>query len=174
MNQATLAALNAADYVIIGIIVLSIGISLVRGLVREAISLTTWILAFWLGLKFYDTLAKFLGSYIHTPSIASGLSFILLFIAVLLIGGLANFLIGKALKKTGLSGADRFFGVFFGCARGVLLIAIIILLAEMTAFAQDQWWKDSVLIPHFQWLVDWLRGFLPEQFNQVSHFVAGQ
>ena len=172
MSQTLSLSFNAADYTIIGIIIISIAISLVRGLVREALSLATWIIAFWIGLKFHDVLAKFLSAYIHTPSVNAAVSFILLFIAILLVGGLTNFLIGKAIKKTGLGAMDRFFGLFFGCARGMLLVAIIILLGEMTAFAQDQWWKTSVLIPHFQWLADWLRGFLPAQFTNVEHFIS--
>lgn len=173
MSQSLSLSFNAADYTILGIVIISVAISLVRGFVREGLSLTTWILAFWVGLKFHDVLEKFLSAYIHTPSVNAVVSFILLFIGILLLGGLTNLLIGKAIKKTGLSGADRFFGLFFGFTRGVLLVAIIILLGEMTAFAHDQWWQESTLIPHFQWLVDWLRGFLPTQFTHVEHFIAG-
>jgi len=162
---------NWADYAIIGIVIISIAISLVRGLMREALSLVTWIIAFWVSFKFHGILAELVGKYIHTPSLVLIASFILLFVGVLIIGGVANHLIGHLLRKTGLTGADRFFGLFFGCARGVLLVALIILLGGMTAFAHDQWWQSSALIPHFQWLVDWLRGFLPTQFDHVSEMV---
>ena len=168
MYKTSLLAFNLADYTIIGVIITSIAISLVRGLMREALSLATWIVAFWVGFKFHSALASFVGNYIHTPSLVLIASFILLFVGVLALGCLVNFLFDHLLKKTGLTGADRFFGIFFGCARGMLLIAIAILLGEMTAFVREQWWQGSVLIPHFQWLVDWLRGFLPTQLDNLK------
>jgi membrane protein required for colicin V production len=46
--------------------------------------------------------------------------------------------------------------------RGVFIVAIIILLAGLTAFPQDPWWKQSVLIVYFQEVSIWLRSLLPD------------
>ena len=45
------------DWIIVGILVISAGISIIRGFVKEAISLATWVLAFWVALAFAAKLA---------------------------------------------------------------------------------------------------------------------
>jgi membrane protein required for colicin V production len=149
------------DYVILGIIALSSLISLVRGFVREAFSLAAWVAAFWVAWAFFRDVAWRLEPWIEVPSIRLALAFALLLLVTLLVGALVNYLLGQLVEKTGISGTDRLIGIFFGAARGALLVGIFILLAGLTAFPQDPWWKASVLIPHFEDLALWLRGLLP-------------
>jgi membrane protein required for colicin V production len=155
-----------ADYIIIAILVLSLLISLVRGFVREALSLVIWAAAFWIAFTFYTTLANLLINLIHTPSLRMITAFGALFLATLVIGALISYLLAQLIDRTGLSGTDRMLGVAFGLARGVLLVAVLIMLAQLTPLQQDPWWKDSVLIPHFQPIEQWLRGLLPQSVNQ--------
>lgn len=161
MNMFTLA-----DYIIIGIMVLSLLISLVRGFVREALSLVMWIAAFWIAFTFYNTLANLLLNIIHTPSLRMIVAFGALFLATLLLGSFIGYLFGQLIDKTGLSGTDRVLGVAFGFARGVLLVAVLIMLAKLTPLPQDPWWKASVLLPHFQPVVEWLHNLLPQSVTQ--------
>ena len=72
-----------------------------------------------------------------------------------------NFLVGQLVEKTGLTGTDRMIGVFFGTARGALLVGIAVLLAGLTALPNDPWWHESLLISYFQDLALWLRDLLP-------------
>lgn len=149
------------DYVIIGLIALSAIISLVRGFVREAISLVTWIAAFWVALLFFRELAVHLEPWIEVPSLRYGAAFAILLLLSLLLGGLVGFLLGQLVDKTGLSGTDRLIGVFFGLARGAVLVAILVLLAGLTPIPEDPWWQGSQLIPYFQQLAVWLQSLLP-------------
>jgi membrane protein required for colicin V production len=165
---ATSHLLNWTDFTIIGIVAVSTLISLVRGFVREAISLLTWVVAFWIAFKFTSIVATFFGNYIKTPSFRLILAFALIFIIVLILGGLVNFLISELINHTGLSGTDRVLGMVFGITRGVLLISVLILLGEMTAFHNDPWWQNSTLIPHFHSIVNWLHGLLPEKLTNFS------
>jgi membrane protein required for colicin V production len=149
------------DYVIIAVIALSAIISLMRGFVREAISLVTWIAAFWIALMFFRDLADHLVPWIEVPSLRLGAAFAILLLLSLLLGALVGFLMGQLVDKTGLSGTDRLIGVLFGVARGAVLIAILVLLAGLTPLPNDPWWQQSLLIPHFQELAVWLQSLLP-------------
>ena len=149
------------DILIIGIIALSAVISLVRGFVQEAVSLATWIAAFWVAWFFFRPLAVQFEPWIDVPSIRLGVAYGLLLVAVLLLGGILNRFMGMLVNSTGLTGTDRLIGAFFGAARGGVVVAILILLAGLTAFPRDPWWHESVLIPYFQDLALWLKGFLP-------------
>ncbi len=149
------------DFLIIGIIALSAVISLVRGFVKEAVSLATWIAAFWVAWFFFRPLAAQLEPWINVPSIRLGVAYGLLLIAVLILGGILNRFMGILVNSTGLNGTDRLIGAFFGAARGAVVVAILILLAGLTPFPGDPWWQESQTIPYFQELALWLKQFLP-------------
>ncbi len=149
------------DYIIIGIIAISALISLFRGFVREALSLAAWIFSFWVSWSFFRELALHFEPWISVPSVRLGVAFLLLLIATLMIGALVNYLVGQLVEKTGLTGTDRVIGIFFGIARGSLLVGIAVLLAGLTVIPADPWWHESVLISYFQDLAIWLRDLLP-------------
>ncbi|MCB1874537.1 MAG: CvpA family protein [Chromatiales bacterium] len=166
--------MNWADYVILGVILLSAIVSLLRGFVREAFSLATWIAAIWLGILYAPLLAVQLEAYIAVPSLRLAAAFGAIFLITLLIGGLLNSLLGHLVDKSGLSGTDRVLGVLFGGARGVLIVAVLVLLAGATPFPNDPWWKESVLIPHFEQLAEQIRAFLPEDMAQSIAYTRHQ
>lgn len=158
------------DYIILGIIALSAIISLFRGFVKEAFSLFIWISAFWLSWMFFRDVSAFLIQWISLPSARLGISFALIMIVVLIIGGIIGYLLSKLVEHTGLSGTDRLLGVFFGVARGVVIVAILILLAGLTPMPEDPWWKESLLIGHFQEISVWLKELLPEDIAQYFSY----
>ena len=63
------------DYAIIAILVVSAGISVLRGFLREALSLLGWVFAFWLALTFADDVSGLFARYVSQPSIRHGLAF---------------------------------------------------------------------------------------------------
>ncbi|PLY16501.1 MAG: colicin V production CvpA [Sedimenticola sp.] len=158
------------DYVILGIIGLSALISLIRGFMREALSLAAWVLAFWVAWTFFRDLAIHL-DWFTMPSLQLAASFGLLFIATLMVGALVNFLVGQLVDKTGLTGTDRLVGMLFGAARGAILVAILVLLAGLTPFPNDPWWQSSQLIGYFQDLAVWLKQLLPADIGEKFNFV---
>jgi len=161
--------MNWVDLILIGIIGVSLVISLVRGFVREAFSLAAWVVAFWISWAFFRELAVHLEPWVSVPSLRLALAFAALMLVTLILGAMVNFLISQLVEKTGLTGTDRLLGMFFGVARGALLVAILVLLAGLTPIPNDPWWQESQLIPYFQDLAVWLRSFLPvdvaEMFN---------
>jgi len=154
------------DYVIIGIIALSAVISVVRGFVREVLSLLSWVLAFWVALTYSPHLASMLSDYIATPSIRTFASFAALFVITLILSALVNHLIASVVDKTGLSGTDRMLGIVFGIARGVTIVTLIVLLASTTPMINDPWWQNSVLLQHIEPLAVWAKQWLPAEMAQ--------
>jgi len=154
------------DYVIIGIIALSAVISIVRGFVKEVLSLVAWILAFWVALTFSPQFSVLLSDYISTPSISLFTAFSGLFIVTLILSALVNNMIAAIVEKTGLSGTDRMLGVLFGLLRGVAIVTLLVLLAAATPMPNDAWWQNAVLIEHFEKLAIWVRQFLPDGLAQ--------
>jgi membrane protein required for colicin V production len=149
------------DVVILALIALSAILSLFRGFVKEALALATWLVALWVAMTFYEPLAALLSQWITLVSAQKITAFAVLFICVLLIGAVINYLASKLVSRTGLSGTDKMLGVVFGIARGGVIVAILVLLAGLTPFPQDHWWQDSQLLGYFQEFALWLRNFLP-------------
>lgn len=162
--------MNWADFAILGIIAVSALISLWRGFFKEALSLASWVAAIWVALAFADEMAGLLADWIDTPSVRQAVAMSVLFIVVLLLGGLINYLIGQLVKKTGLEGTDRVLGSVFGAVRGGLVVAVLVLVGGMTVLPQDEWWQSSQLMPHFEQLALWLTGFLPADIAAKVHF----
>ncbi len=149
------------DLVILVIIVLSALISLVRGFVKESISLLTWIVAGVLAFRYFTPLATMLEPYINAPTIRNVAAFAILFVSTLVVGAIVNFIFTQLVSKTGLSGTDRALGVVFGAARGVLIVTMVVLLASLTPMPEAEWWRDSASVGFFQQLAEWVRGVVP-------------
>ena len=160
------------DIVILGIILLSALISLVRGFVREAFSLAVWVLAFWVSWSFFRDLEVHFQAFIDSPTMRLGVAFGLLMLMTLAVGGLVNYLLIQLVERTGMSGTDRFIGMIFGAARGVLLVAVLVLLAGLTTLPQESWWEESRMLPYFEELALWLRDLLPEDLAGYFRYAS--
>ena len=155
--------MNWVDIAILVIIALSAGISLLRGLVREALSLFAWIVSIWVAISFSHNLATLMENLIASPTARVTVAFAILFVITLIAGSMVNYIAGQFVKKTGLTGTDRMLGVIFGVARGIVVVAILVLLAGLTqSIPAEPWWKESMLMAHFQDVAIWMRGFLPQ------------
>jgi membrane protein required for colicin V production len=158
------------DYILLVIIAISALLSLWRGFVMEAISLVSWIVALWVAVIFFQDLANLMKDWIDTPSIRDVVAFAILFVSTVLVGGMVNFLAGQLVAKTGLTATDRALGMLFGIARGVVIVAVLVLLAGLTALPQDPWWQEALLLGHFQDMALWLRSFLPDHVAENIRF----
>ena len=155
------------DYIIIGIIAFSIIVSLLRGFVREVLSLASWVVAFIVASQFYLSLAAYL-TQIDSLYIRNGTAIGILFVLTLIVGAIVNFVIAQLVDKTGLTGTDRVLGAAFGLLRGVLIVAaVLFFLDTFTNFEQTEWWKESKLIPHFGFIIEWFF----QQLQQSSSFL---
>ena len=159
--KAAFADFFWVDYCIIGLIALSALIGLIRGLIREIFSLIIWLTAVSLGLLYNHKISVYLEHVIPIEQARVVVSFLIIFIGVLLLGGMLVFLVGKLVAFTGLGGTDRLAGLLFGVARGVLIVAVLVLLAGVTSLPAEPEWKQSKLIPPFQSLAIWLRTKIP-------------
>jgi len=158
------------DYILLVVIAISALLSLWRGFVTEAISLVSWITALWIAVIFFQDLANLMKDWINTPSIRDVTAFAILFVGTVLVGGLVNYLAGQLVAKTGLTATDRALGMLFGIARGVVIVAVMVLLAGLTALPQDPRWQEALLLGHFQDMALWLRSFLPVNIAENIRF----
>lgn len=155
-------SLPLADVIILAVVLVSMLVSVVRGFVRESLSLVIWVVAAWVGLRLATPLAESLEPWIATPSARVALSFIGVFVGIVLAGSLLSILIGKLISTSGLSGTDRMLGMLFGALRGVVMVVIAVLVLSLTPVPDDPWWQESALLPYAEHLAEYAVAQLPD------------
>ncbi|MFV1982333.1 MAG: CvpA family protein [Thiohalomonadales bacterium] len=149
------------DYVILGIIIASMLISIIRGFVKEALSLVGLILAGFIAYFFSDGFADLFLTSISDATVRGLVAAIILLVLSLVVSGVINFFAGQLVKRTGLSGTDRFIGIIFGLLRGVVFIVVVVLIAiqlvTIPKLNEIVWWQNSVMIQNFQALAIWFK-----------------
>ncbi|MGZ5817952.1 MAG: CvpA family protein [Burkholderiaceae bacterium] len=155
------------DYLVLFVLIASIVISTMRGLVKEILSLLSWIAALVVANLYSEALAGLLPNVIPGNVTRLIVAFIALFIAVKLLMMLLTMAVESVIKAGGLSIADRGLGGLFGFARGVVIILIAVLLCGMTAIPQQAFWKNALLRPLTETLAKTAMPFLPG--SVVSH-----
>lgn len=154
--------MNWIDYTIIGVIVLSALISIVRGFIKESLSLISWVLAFFIASRFYMYITRYL-TYFESDVVRIAVAIAILFVATLIVCSIITYIIGQFVQKTGLSGTDRVLGVYLGIARGILVVAAVLFFVDtFTPLSQTLEWEQSLLIPHFQFIIRWF-------FDLIQH-----
>lgn len=158
------------DWAILGILAISALISLIRGFVKEALSLAFWAVAFVVSMTFHRQMMLLLEPAIEKVYVRELVAYLSLFAGTLILGVMTTYLLSEIVKKTGLGGTDRLLGMIFGAARGVIIIVALLVVGPklLTDIDQDQWWRDSQLIPHFMLLRDWSE----QSFNDVSAWIS--
>ena len=136
-----------ADYTILCILLASALIGLVRGFLREVVSVLIWTVGFWLAVRFAHPVGEQL-KFIHNPQALELTGFALILVAVLVVGMVVNSLLGKLVETTGAGPGDRALGVLFGAVRGAVIVVALVLVGSLTLLPRPVWWQDSKLIPY--------------------------
>ena len=148
-------SLNVFDWILIAIIVISSVFGLLRGFVKELLSLASWVAAFFVARLFSFKLSNFMIDWIDQPQFRVIAAFVILFAITLVVGALINNVFSRLVSATGLTSTDRLFGMVFGIVRGGLLVIVMVSLLSLTPVSNDQWWQSSLIITHFVLVDEW-------------------
>lgn len=159
-----------ADFIVLGVIVISVVISLMRGFVKEALSLAGWLVSLWVAMTFSSGMAELFGSSIKDPTLRLLTAFLSLFILSLIVGSIINFFATQFVQRAGLTGVDRTIGSVFGFLRGILLVTIIVMLLGLTTLPKESWWDESFFMFRFEVIATWLKDLLPSDIARYFKY----
>ena len=151
------------DYAIIAILAASVLLGAWRGMVSEVMALGAWVVAFLVARQWGEQVGtQLLAPYLTVPfwQVAGGWT--LLFIAALLVTSIFRVLIRKTLHAIGLGFFDRTLGMFFGGARGILVVLLLVAIGGMTKLPEESWWRQARLAPLAEQGVTLIKPWLPD------------
>jgi|TARA_E500000075_G_scaffold63707_1_gene57305 membrane protein required for colicin V production len=129
--------LNIADWFILIVLIASGIISFARGFTKEFLSLFLWLAAFIAAISLEYLATPKINEFIGNEEISKIISYIVVFVIFIFIGGMIIKFISKLIKWSGASGFDRFLGVMFGLIRGSIVLFVIFLLLPSSIKTTD-------------------------------------
>jgi membrane protein required for colicin V production len=161
--------MNGADYLIVGVLLASMLLGMLRGFVREAIGLLAWLGGLWLAWRYAPHLEPYMGGLVGDPPVSTWTARILILLSVLLIGWLIAGILGYFLRHSALSVlVDRLLGLLFGTVRGAVVVAVFVMLGQFVELNRVEWWRRSELLPYASELASWLQSFAETGMKAVA------
>lgn len=157
-----------ADVLIAVAVVISVLVGLLRGFVKEALSVATLLIAVWAAFSFGSYAGRLTDQWIASGGLQLWLGRLLVFLAVLVAGGLLGWGVSRMVRLSVLSGTDRALGGLFGFLRGALLTGLFVIGGQLASFDRDAWWQESRLIPYGSLVADWIRVMAPRGIELIS------
>jgi membrane protein required for colicin V production len=131
------------DVVVFTVLILSGLIGYFRGLVKEVLSLATWVGAVLVTLYAFSHVQPYVRQVIAIPMVADIVAGVGLFLVTLVVLTLVNHTVSGRVKDSALGALDRGLGFLFGLVRGALLVCVAYIAATWA-------WTEADLNPYFR------------------------
>jgi membrane protein required for colicin V production len=156
--------MNALDWAVVAVIGASILLGLVRGFMREMISLAGWIAGIWLAFRFAVAISASVPLGQEWPLARTAAVALLIVVSCVFAAALVGWLVRELVKAAKLSAADRTLGGLFGLARGLLIVGLAVFLVRDTALYREPLWRESLVLPQIEAAL----GFALRQFPEAA------
>ncbi len=157
-----------ADIAIVLLIALSVIVGIARGFVKEAISIAALLIAIWASLNVGAQFGELAGGWLSSTELQVWFGRIVVFVVIIVVGGLVSWGIAKMVRLSVLSGTDRALGALFGFSRAALLLGVFALGGQAMDLDRSDWWRDSLFMPYSEVVADWLRVMAPKGLEMMQ------
>lgn len=164
--------MNWFDYLLIVLMTFSLIAGLMRGLLREVISLLTWVVGVWVAFHYAPELEPKLGGLLSNDALRPWAARLLIFLIVLLIGTTLGAVIGHFVRLSIFSGTDRLLGAVFGLLRGFVVVGALVILCHGLRLDTEPWWRGSMLVPYAESAANVLRELTGERKIKTGRSVT--
>jgi membrane protein required for colicin V production len=163
--------MNWVDLVVLAVIALSGLLAFMRGLVREVLGLTAWIIAGVLASSYgvFPYVQPWMRAQFSDPTTADIVAFGGVFVVTLIVLWMLAATLGAAVRGSFLGGLDRTLGLVFGLVRGAGLIAVMYVLVGM-AIPTEQWPAPVVhaaALPTVYRGAEWIAAQVPPAYRPI-------
>src|SRR6266850_5522830 len=155
--------MNVTDYLVIAAVIISAIVGAMRGFLREAVALVTWLFALFIAWHFADLIEPHLGGLLSGSYVKPWAARVIIVLLILLLGAAIGALLDHFVRLSIFSGMDRFLGMVFGVLRGVVLLGVFVILGQLLRLDGVRWWSRSLLVPYGESVANGLRALVGEQ-----------
>src|ERR1041385_4679792 len=139
--------MNVTDYLVIAAFLISAIVGAMRGFLREAVALVTWLIALFVAWHFADLIEPHLGGLLAGSYVKPWAARVIIVVLILLLGAAIGAVLNHFVRLSIFSGMDRLLGLVFGVLGGVVLLGIFVMLGHLLRLDGEGWWSRSLLIP---------------------------
>lgn len=156
------------DLAVIGIILLSGLLALARGLIREVLSIASWVGAIFVTLYGFSPARPHMREIIAWPEGADFATAAGLFLGSLFVFSLGAHMVSKLVQRAGVGMLDRTLGFVFGLARGGLIVVVLFIGLSWYLGPNDQpkWFREARTLPLTAMAAIYLMGLVPEELRK--------
>jgi len=155
--------MNVTDYLVITAVVISAVVGALRGFLREAVAVVAWLLALFVAWHFSDLVEPHLGGLLAGSAVKPWAARVIIVLLILLLGAAIGAMLSHFVRLSIFSGMDRFLGLVFGLARGVVLLGVFVILGQALRLNDEHWWSRSLMIPYGESVANGLRTLVGEK-----------
>ena len=152
------------DLGVIGVVLVSAVLSLMRGFTREVLAIGSWIAAAAAAYYFHPYVTPYLAPYIHKPVMLQAVAAAIVFFATLIVVSLFTVRLSDAILDSKIGALDRSLGFVFGAVRGFLLAVVAFAIFNWLVGDKQQpdWVQKAKTRPILTDTADRIIAILPE------------
>jgi membrane protein required for colicin V production len=152
--------MNGADHLFAIILLASGVLGYVRGFIREAIALLSWLVGLWVAWHYAYLVNPLLGGALAEPGVREWAGRAIVLFLVLLAGAVVGGVTGYFLRRAaGLAQTDRLLGALFGLMRGAVVIGLLVIGGRAVDLDLEPWWDKTKSMPAADAIANWLEDY---------------
>jgi membrane protein required for colicin V production len=168
-------ALTVLDLIVIVVVLISATLAMVRGFVREVLSVASWVAAVAAAYFFHRPVVPLIRPYIESATVSTIVAAALIFFIALIVASYVTTKISDFVIDSRIGAIDRGLGFVFGAARGVLLIVIALWFFNFLVAQPPDWVANAQSEPILRDLGEQLVLALPEDIESwIQNHTRGE
>jgi len=153
------------DVIVVVVVLISAVLAMVRGFVREVLSVASWVVAAGAAYLLYPHVLPLVQPYFDSKMMATIVSAAAIFFVALIIASYITMKISDFVIDSRVGAVDRALGFVFGAFRGILLMIVALWFFNFLVAAPPPWVAGARTMPLLVSGGDWLISLLPPDFE---------
>lgn len=170
-------SLTILDGILLGVMLISAFLAMMRGFVREVFSIGTWVAAAAAALFFHPLLLPYIEPYVANDLLSVALSAAAVFFATLIIVSFITIRISDFILESGAGPIDRTLGFMFGAARGLLIVVVAMMIFNGLVQRENRpvWITNAQSLPTLMEIGGRITAALPENIQEsIAEFLGNR
>jgi membrane protein required for colicin V production len=159
--------LTLLDGIVIAIVVISAVLAMVRGFVREVLSVGSWVAAAGAAYFFHGPVVPLVRPYIASDTVATIIAAAVVFFVALIIASYVTMKISDVVIDSRMGTFDRILGFGFGAVRGLVLLVVALLFFSWLVPQPPAWVSEARTKPMLDTVGARLMAALPKDVEST-------